>query len=301
MTLDARIAVVTTRERISEEGSFGSKSEEVWKNKHFKECLSPKTSRIRGLRVLQIWRTLSLEVRKWLRIGKIAKFSLLKSFFPKLFPGQPLLFCQPWKTFSAVVPETSKFIQNSSRFKDFPSERLLCKCSSGHVKSSFDNIAKIFPAKKQVFLVKVRKKRKTICSKVSFLTFFLCSLRLLFQHTWLFFWLNQKKLTQSPKKDENSLNYFYNFFSKFCWGHVKGTFSKLPIFFWQKTFIFAQRPKTIKQLLFTLLSKKTLKRSAAPIGCSFEKFDKKIHTRSPIIALNDQKTWAEFLHSKETS
>ena len=37
---------------------------------------------------------------------------------------------------------------------------LLCKFSSGHVKSSFDNIAKNFPVKTQVFFVKVQKKTK---------------------------------------------------------------------------------------------------------------------------------------------
>ena len=42
--------------------------------------------------------------------------------------------------------------------------------------------------------------------------------------------------------------------------------------------IFAQRRKTIKQLLFS--PKKTSKRSAAPLGCSFKKFDKKSRRKS---------------------
>ena len=62
---------------------------------------------------------------------------------------------------------------------------------------------------------------------------------------------------------------------------------------------FAQIPKTIKQLLF--FPKKTSKRSASPVGYTFEKFWQKIYTKSPLLSLNDQKNWAKFLHSKETS
>ena len=69
--------------------------------------------------------------------------------------------------------------------------------------------------------------------------------------------------------------------------------------FCQKTVIFAQRPKTIKQLLF--FPKKTSKRSVYPVGCTFEKFWQKIHIKSPIIPLEFQKIWAKFLHSKEAS
>ena len=37
---------------------------------------------------------------------------------------------------------------------------LLCKCSSGHVKSSFDNIAKFFLQKYRFFLSKSEKNEK---------------------------------------------------------------------------------------------------------------------------------------------
>ena len=63
--------------------------------------------------------------------------------------------------FSAIVPKTSKVIQKSLSFQDFLSEMLLCKCSSGHVEKGFENPAKNFPVKIQVFLFKVQKRRKT--------------------------------------------------------------------------------------------------------------------------------------------
>ena len=89
------------------------------------------------------------------------KFSLLKTFFNKFFPEHLLLFWQPWKRFSAIVPKTSKFIQKSLSFQDFLSETLLCKCSSGHVESSFDNIATNFPVKTQVFRQSPKKTKET--------------------------------------------------------------------------------------------------------------------------------------------
>ena len=137
---------------------------------------------------------------------------------------------------------------------------LLRKCFSGPVKSSFDKPAKNFPVKIQFFLVKVQKNVQTIVQEF-FLKFLLCTLRKLFRHTGLFFCQNQKKLNRSPKKDDdNGKNYFYHFFSKFCWRHVQCTFMNLPKVFSPSS---DQRSKTIKQLLFTLLSKKTSKRPAA--------------------------------------
>ena len=62
---------------------------------------------------------------------------------------------------------------------------------------------------------------------------------------------------------------------------------------------FRSETKTTKQLLF--FPKKLSKRSVSPVGCTFEKFWQKIHTKSPILSLNDQKTWAKFLQSKERS
>ena len=48
---------------------------------------------------------------------------------------------------------------------------LLRKCFSGHVKSSFDNPAKNFPVKIQVFLVKVQKNEKPIVQEYFFEVF----------------------------------------------------------------------------------------------------------------------------------
>ena len=96
--------------------------------------------------------------------------------------------------FSAIVPKTSKFIQKSLSFQDFLSETLLCKCFSGHVKSRFDNAAKNFPLKIQVFLVESKNDNKSSVQDLFLLTFFFYTFRLLFRHTWLFF------LSESEKK-----------------------------------------------------------------------------------------------------
>ena len=117
--------------------------------------------------------------------------------------------------FSAIVPKNSKNIRKSPSFHDFVSEMLLRKCFSGHVKSSFDNPTKNFPVKKQVFLVKFHKKMKNQMFKSIFSKSLLSTLRLLFRHTWIFFFAKiRNKLTQSPKRDVNSTNYFHHFFLK---------------------------------------------------------------------------------------
>ena len=170
-----------------------------------------------------------------------------------------MLFCQTWKTFSTIVPKTSKIIRKSPSFHDFLSKVLLRECFSGHVKSSFDNPAKNFPVKVEVFLVKVQKRRKTNCSRVSFRSLYSLHLDYCFDTPDYFFPKIRKKLTQSPKRVDNSTNYFYHFFSKFFWGHVKCTLKDLPKVFCHKTVTFAQISKTIKQLLFSLLSRKNLK------------------------------------------
>ena len=114
--------------------------------------------------------------------------------------------------FFAILPKVSKNIRKSSNFLDFLWEMLLCNCSSGYVKSSFDNPARNFPVKIQVSLVKIQKKdRKTNFSRPFFVTSFLCIFRLLFRHTWLIFYQNHKKLTQSTKKDDTSINYIITF------------------------------------------------------------------------------------------
>ena len=79
-----------------------------------------------------------------------------------------MLFCQPWKKFSAIVPKTSKIIRKFWSFQDFLSEMLLFKGSFGHVESNFDNTAENFPVKIQFFLVEVQKRRKINFSIVLF-------------------------------------------------------------------------------------------------------------------------------------
>ena len=51
----------------------------------------------------------------------------------------------------------------------------------------------------------------------------------------------------------------------------------------------------------TLLSKKNLKTFRCTRRLQFWEVWQKIHAKSPIISLNEQKIWAKFLHCKETS
>ena len=153
---------------------------------------------------------------------------------------------------------------------------LLCKCSTEQVESFFDNPAKNFPAKSQHFLVKIQKKTKNKLFNKFFWYFFLCTLRLLFQHTWLIFLPKSEKTHWKSKRDDKSENYFNRFFSKFRWGHVKCTLATCrncsPKFGYF-------RSETKNDQRITLLSKGALKRSAAPVGFSFEKFDKTSHQK----------------------
>ena len=132
-------------------------------------------------------------------MDKIANSSLLKMFFfsQKRFPGHLLLFFQAWKRFSAIVPKTSKVIRNCSNFQEFLSKMLLCKCSSGYVKSAFDNLAKNFAKNTSFSCQSPKMTMKQLFKMIFFITFLLRTLRLLFRHTWLLFWQNQEKLTQS--------------------------------------------------------------------------------------------------------
>ena len=126
---------------------------------NFKNCSSPQTSKHTQTAVFANLAKVFAWSRKTLRIGKKRVFQFLKIFFHKLFPWTSFAVLTTLKVFSAIVPNFSKFIQKSLCFQDFLSETLLCKCSSGHVKSRFDNPAKIFPLKLQVFLVEVQKWR----------------------------------------------------------------------------------------------------------------------------------------------
>ena len=164
--------------------------------------------------------------------------------------------------FSAIVPKTSKIIRKSPSFHDFLSEMLLRKCFSGHVKSSFDNPAKNFPVKIQVFLVKLQKRRKTNCSRVFFRSLYSLHLDYCFDTPDHFFAKIRKKLTQSPKRDDNSTNYFSHFFWKFCWGHFNEPYQRF--FFAIRRLLSIRFRKRSKNYSLVFSPEKTLKRTAAP-------------------------------------
>ena len=106
--------------------------------------------------------------------------------------------------------------------------------------------------------------------------FFLCTLRLLFQQTWLIFLPKAERTHWKSKRDENSENYINQFFSKICWSHVKCSLATCRIVS-PKFSYFRSESKNDQRI--TLLSKGASKRSAAPVGCSSEKFDKTSHQK----------------------
>ena len=116
------------------------------------------------------------------------------------------------------------------------------------------------------------KKTKNQLFNKFFWHFFLCTLRLLFQHTWLFFLPKSEKIHWKSKRDDNSEKYFNHFFSKFCWEHVKWKLATCRNFL-PKYGKFRSETKNDQRIL--LLSNRASKQSAARVGCSFEKFDKK--------------------------
>ena len=76
--------------------------------------------------------------------------------------------------------------------------------------------------------------------------------------------------------------------------------------FWQTAIVFLPKDsyfrwETEKDQTITLLSKKKLKTFRCTRRLQFWEVWQKIHAKSPIISLNEQKIWTKFLHSKETS
>ena len=197
-----------------------------------------------------------------------------KKFFIKCSRGHLFVFCQTWKKISATVPKTSKIIRKCWNFQDFLSEMLLCKCSSAHVESSSGNPAKIFPVKIQLFLVEVQKRRKFIFSREFFWRFSLCTLDYCFDTPDNYFFGKIRKNSIKVSKEMMIVLFtFITFSQSFAEDTWKALLATLPnaIVFLPKNGYF--RSDTKNGQTITLLSKKTSKRSAATVGCSFEKID----------------------------
>ena len=204
MSLDARIAVVTTREKLffPTKRFLDQSPKKVWKTIYISKIDFPqKLQPIDRLRFWQLWQKFSLEVNFRSQSEKKSEFFSSKKIFKDCSRGHLLLFCQPWKSFSNIVPKTSKIFRKSSSFQDFHSENLLYKCSIGQVESIFDNPAKKFSCKNTGFSCQNPKKTKNQLFNSFFWRFYICTLRLLFQHTWLIFlpkseknhWKSQKR------------------------------------------------------------------------------------------------------------
>ena len=222
------------------------------------------------MRVSQLWRKFSLEVNIRSESEKVANFSLLEKKFVNCSRGHLLLLCQPWKMFSAIVPKTSKVFPKSSSFEDFLSEILLCKCSSGHVEKNFWPPWQKLYGKNTGFTCQSPKNDKPNLQDCFFCSSSSVHLDYCYDTPDAFFWQNLKKATQSPERDEKNINYFYQFSSKFCWGHTNCTLSIPAKKFLPKYGYF--RSETEISWTLTLPSKKTFKRSALNVGCSFDKF-----------------------------
>ena len=197
----------------------------------------------------------------------------MKKSFHKLFPRISIAVLPTLEKFFHHCPENFKnFFENPPVFKTSIRKNSSISVPLDTSKVFLTTLPKHFPAKTQVSLVKNQKRRKTNCSTVFFWRFYICTLRLLFQHTWLSFLPKSEKTHWKSKRDDNSEKYFDHFFSKFCWGHVKWKLATCRNFLLKYGNF---RSETKNDQRITLLSKRASEQSAARVGCSFEKFDKK--------------------------
>ena len=174
---------------------------------------------------------------------------------------------------------------------------LICMCSTGQVESFLTTLPKTFLQKHRFFLSKSKKDEKQIVQQ-SFLTFFPSTLRLLFQHTWLLFLPKSEKTHWKSKRDDNSEKNFNQFFLKVLLRTREMQFSNLPKFFaqiWQLSLRDQKRSNNYASL------QKSFKTFRCTRRLQFWEIWQKIHAKNSIISLNDQKSWAKFLHSKEMS
>ena len=91
---------------------------------------------------------------------------------------------------------------------------------------------------------------------------------------------------------------FSQSFAEDTWNALLATLPS-AIYFLSKDGFF--RSETENDQTNTLLSKKIIKTFRCNRRLQFCENWQKIHTKSPILSLNDQKNWAKFLHSKKTS
>ena len=278
-SLDARIAVVTTREKnfFPTKRFLDQSPKKVWKIIYISKIDFPqKLPRIHRLRVSQLWQKISLEVN----IGSESEkknefFSFWKKVFINCSHGHILLFCQPWKVFPSLSRKLQKFFENPRVFKT--SIRKICSVSVPlDTSKCFWQPCQNFSCKNLGFSFQNPKKTKNQLFNSFFWRFYLRTLSLLFQHTWLSFLPKSEKSHWKSKREDNSEKYFNHFFWKFCWGHVKWKLATCRNFL-PKYGNFRSETKNDQRI--TLLSKRASKRSAAPVGCSFENFDKKFSAK----------------------
>ena len=210
--------------------------------------------------------------KHWLRIGKKSELFSLEKKFSKTVPADIYCcFANTEKCFPPLSRKLQKLSETPRVFKT--SIRKCCSVSVPLDKSKvfLTTLPKTFLQNHTIFLSKSKKTKNQLFNKF-FWHFFLCTLRLLFQHTWPIFLPESEKIHWKSKRDDNTEKYFNYFFSKFCWGHVKWKLATCRNFL-PKYGNFRSETKNDQRI--TLLSKRASKQSAARVGCSFEKFDKK--------------------------
>ena len=125
------------------------------------------------------------------------------------------------------------------------------------------------------------KKTKNQLFNSFFWRFFLCTLRLLFQHTRLIFLpKSEKKLIESPKRDDNSEYYINRFFLRTLLRTREMHFINLPIFFakiWSLSLRDQKRSENYSSL------QKSLKTFRCSRRLQFWEISQKIHAKSWLI------------------
>ena len=215
-----------------------------------------------------------------LRIGKKKRIFLFQENFHEPFPRT---YNSVLPTLRKSCPQLSRKLQKVSKNpQDFKTS--IRKCCSVSVpldtsKVFLTTLPKTFLHKHRFFLSKSKKHEKPIVQQF-FWRFFLCTLRLLFQRTWLIFLLKSKKNSFKVSKEMIIVKNFWSLFLKVLLRTRKINFSNPAKFhkFFAKRRLFSLREQK-RSNSYSSLQKKTSKRSAAPMGCSFEKFDIKFQPK----------------------
>ena len=203
----------------------------VWKIIYISKIVFPqKLPRIHRLRVSQLWQKISLEVNIGSESEKKSEFFSFGKKFSYTVPADIYCcFANPGKVFPSLSRKLQKVFENPRVFKT--SSRKICSVNVPLDTSKyFWQPCQKLSCKNTGFACQNPKKTKNQLLNSFFWRFFLCTLRLLLQHTWLIFFAKSRKKSLKVQKEMIIVKITLKIFSKFCWGHVNCTLATCRIF-----------------------------------------------------------------------